>query len=389
MSADYRPDIDGLRAVAVLAVVLNHAAPSFLPGGFLGVDIFFVISGYLISRIIFRELEEGSFRFSNFYARRIRRIFPALILVLLAVLAFGTFALFADEYAQLNRHAYWSAAFLENFRLMQESGYFDEAAHTKPLMHLWSLSIEEQFYLLWPLFLVLAWRTSKQGAALFILLLLSALYTFHIAIRDPETLYFQPFARAMELLLGAALAYMQPESAFRRRGWAILLASYSSGEHVLPGRSDRHFLRPLSAPGGRTLSRLDVPDSRCGCSGRLGLSSRFSGESPACRETIGMDRSHQLPALSVALADIFLSAHHGIRYSCSALPVAGHIACVRPGGAHLAFRGIANPPDGGERTSQKKIRPERVVRFHGHALCGLLWCGATGSVFLAGFAATT
>jgi peptidoglycan/LPS O-acetylase OafA/YrhL len=210
----YRPDIDGLRAIAVLAVVINHAAPSLLPGGFLGVDIFFVISGYLISQIIFRELREGSFSFASFYARRIRRLFPALLTVLLAVLAFGAFALFADEYAQLARHAYWSMAFLENFRLMNESGYFDAASHTKPLMHLWSLSVEEQFYLAWPLLMALTWRSGKRKPLETLLLLslgllvASWLFTIHMGKQDAGALYFHPFSRVWELLLGATLALL-------------------------------------------------------------------------------------------------------------------------------------------------------------------------------------
>ncbi|MDR1229176.1 MAG: acyltransferase [Azoarcus sp.] len=205
----YRPDIDGLRAVAVLAVVINHAAPSLLPGGFLGVDIFFVISGYLISQIIFRELQENSFRFASFYARRVRRLFPALMTVLLAVLIFGAFALFSDEYAQLARHAYWSMAFLENFRLMNESGYFDAASYTKPLMHLWSLSVEEQFYLAWPFSLVLAWRLGKQRAIVGLLsLLLTSSWLVTLALgKEGTEIYFHPFTRVWELLLGAALAH--------------------------------------------------------------------------------------------------------------------------------------------------------------------------------------
>ena len=113
----YRADVDGLRAVAVLAVVGFHAFPEHVGGGFIGVDIFFVISGFLISSILLRNLECGSFRFSEFYARRIRRIFPALIVVLSAVAAFGWFALDADEYAQLGKHVFGGATFIANFTL--------------------------------------------------------------------------------------------------------------------------------------------------------------------------------------------------------------------------------------------------------------------------------
>jgi peptidoglycan/LPS O-acetylase OafA/YrhL len=154
----YRPDIDGLRAVAVLAVVLFHAFPGLIRGGFIGVDIFFVISGYLISTIIFENLDRGSFSFREFYVRRIKRIFPALIVVLLACFAFGWFALLADEFNQLGKHIAAGAGFVSNIVLWGEAGYFDNSAETKPLLHLWSLGIEEQFYIVWPLLLWFAWK---------------------------------------------------------------------------------------------------------------------------------------------------------------------------------------------------------------------------------------
>jgi len=153
----YRPDIDGLRALAVLSVVAFHAFPNGVQGGFIGVDIFFVISGYLISTIIFQNLEKGTFSFTEFYIRRIKRIFPTLILVLVSSYAFGWFALFADEYKQLGKHIAAGAGFVSNLILWSETGYFDTSAETKPLLHLWSLGIEEQFYIVWPLLLWFAW----------------------------------------------------------------------------------------------------------------------------------------------------------------------------------------------------------------------------------------
>jgi len=146
----YRPDIDGLRAFAVLAVVLYHAFPNILKGGFIGVDVFFVISGYLICGIILNDVQRGTFSIWNFYNRRIRRIFPALIVVLTAALVLGWFALFPDEYSALGRHVFGGTAFISNFFLWRESGYFDATARSKPLLHLWSLGIEEQFYILFP-----------------------------------------------------------------------------------------------------------------------------------------------------------------------------------------------------------------------------------------------
>jgi peptidoglycan/LPS O-acetylase OafA/YrhL len=156
----YRADIDGLRAIAVLAVIGFHAFPGWMMGGFVGVDIFFVISGYLITTIILENLSIDAFSLRGFYARRIRRIFPALVVVLLAVFGMGWFLLFAVEFKQLGKHIAASAGFVSNVVFWSESGYFDTLAETKPLLHLWSLSIEEQFYLIWP---VLLWASSSGG----------------------------------------------------------------------------------------------------------------------------------------------------------------------------------------------------------------------------------
>lgn len=149
----YRRDIDGLRALAVLSVVGFHAAPGRIPGGFIGVDIFFVISGFLITSIIINNLDNGSFSFVEFYRRRIRRIFPALIVVLFASLIAGSLLLTPEEFQSLGKHTAGGAGFYSNFLFWVESGYFDRASNMKPLLHLWSLSIEEQSYVLWPLLL--------------------------------------------------------------------------------------------------------------------------------------------------------------------------------------------------------------------------------------------
>lgn len=166
----YRPDIDGLRAVAILSVLLFHAFPSILPGGFVGVDIFFVISGFLISGIILKGLQQDNFSFADFYARKIGRMFPSLILVLSICLAIGWSVLFPDVYRQLAKHAVAGAAFMSNFLLWHQAGYFDAAARSKLLSHLWSLSIEEQFYIVWPLLLLLLWKLTKRVAAVLCLI---------------------------------------------------------------------------------------------------------------------------------------------------------------------------------------------------------------------------
>ena len=169
----YRQDIDGLRAVAVLAVVLYHAFPEFINGGFIGVDIFFVISGFLISAIILQELNTSCFSIVDFYRRRILRIFPALLFVLILCLLFGWFFLSPDEYKQLSKHAFGGATFTSNFMYWSESGYFDNASITKPLLHLWSLAIEEQFYLVWPFLIWLAYKRKTVALAILGIWLLS------------------------------------------------------------------------------------------------------------------------------------------------------------------------------------------------------------------------
>jgi peptidoglycan/LPS O-acetylase OafA/YrhL len=158
----YRPDIDGLRCIAVLLVVSFHAFPGRVPGGFIGVDIFFVISGFLITGIVVRELDQQRFSLVAFYNRRIRRIFPALIVVLGVTMVLGWLWMLPAAYAQLSADVFASAAFFSNIALLLQSGYFDIESGQKPLLHLWSLGIEEQFYLFWPLILMLVVRMRRN-----------------------------------------------------------------------------------------------------------------------------------------------------------------------------------------------------------------------------------
>jgi peptidoglycan/LPS O-acetylase OafA/YrhL len=203
----YRPDIDGLRAVAVMLVVLYHAFPDAMRGGFVGVDIFFVISGFLITGIIARQLDLGRFSLVGFYNRRIRRIFPALIVLLAAVLVLGWLWMLPAAYAQLSSDVFASAAFFANIALLLQSGYFDVEAAKKPLLHLWSLGIEEQFYLFWPLILMLAARLRVNLLAVSIVIGLAS-FAFNVALigSNPVATFYLPFTRAWELLAGAALA---------------------------------------------------------------------------------------------------------------------------------------------------------------------------------------
>lgn len=204
----YRSDIDGLRAIAVLLVVGFHAFPHWVKGGFIGVDIFFVISGFLISSIILGNLESNTFSFTEFYSRRIRRIFPALLVVLTTCFTIGWFVLFADEYKLFGKHMAAGAGFVSNLVFWDESGYFDKAAETKPLLHLWSLGIEEQFYIAWPVLLWVAWRLHFNLLAMTLAVAAVSFFLNTKGIRtDAVATFYSPQTRIWELLTGSILAW--------------------------------------------------------------------------------------------------------------------------------------------------------------------------------------
>jgi peptidoglycan/LPS O-acetylase OafA/YrhL len=205
----YRADIDGLRAIAVSSVVICHALPALLPGGFVGVDVFFVISGYLISLILIGDLEKERFSILKFYDRRVRRIFPALITVFLFTWAVGWALLFRPEFQALGRHIVASTLFSENFLLWSESGYFDVSSQQKMLLHLWSLAIEEQFYIFWPLLMFLS---ARRYVSFLPMLFVLGIFSFGLNIydihHDPAAAYYSPFGRFWELMVGAGLAWI-------------------------------------------------------------------------------------------------------------------------------------------------------------------------------------
>lgn len=215
-TVQYRPDVDGLRAVAVLAVVLFHAWPKRFVGGFIGVDVFFVISGFLISSIIIAQLEHGHFSIVEFYSRRIRRIFPALIVVLISTIVFGWVVLLHGEFTQIGKHIAAGSGFVSNLVFWNEAGYFDNLGITKPLLHLWSLGVEEQFYILWPLILwiVFTWRFNflYVMAAIFCLSMAANVLT---VVPDPTAAFYSPVTRFWELMSGGVAAYLQ----HHRGGW--------------------------------------------------------------------------------------------------------------------------------------------------------------------------
>lgn len=204
---DYRKDIDGLRGYAVLAVIFYHALPSVFPGGFIGVDVFFVISGFLITKIISRALAASEFSFLDFYAKRMVRLAPALLITLTIVMIIGWLILLPDEYEQLGRHLFGGATFIENFILYKEVSYFDISSERKILLHLWSLAIEEQFYLIWPLIIFLAFFKRISLRKISIIILLGSLSYGIWRIRlNPEAAFYFPQARIWEMMVGAFLA---------------------------------------------------------------------------------------------------------------------------------------------------------------------------------------
>ena len=213
---NYRADIDGLRAIACLAVVLYHAFPDYLPGGFIGVDIFFVISGYLISSIPYRHLfnqdDPGKVHIVDFYSRRVRRIFPALILVLVTTFVLGTVLLYPSEFKLVLKHIIGGSTYVSNFILYKEAGdYFDVNSKFKPLLHLWSLGVEEQFYLVFPIFL---WVIYKLRLSFVLSLSLFSITSFvinYIAVKHGHVsrAFFMPWTRFWELSLGSVLSYVE------------------------------------------------------------------------------------------------------------------------------------------------------------------------------------
>ncbi|HTK85835.1 MAG TPA: acyltransferase, partial [Patescibacteria group bacterium] len=204
----YRGEIDGLRAVAVGSVVLFHAGLPWFHGGFVGVDIFFVISGFLITSILMSELAEGRFSLVNFYERRARRILPALYLVMAASLPFAWAWLMPGHMKQFALSVASVSLFSSNIQFWRESGYFDTAADFKPLLHTWSLAVEEQYYILFPLFLMLTWRLGRRR----IFWLLAAAAAVSLAMAQwgshhkPEATFYLLPTRGWELLIGSLAA---------------------------------------------------------------------------------------------------------------------------------------------------------------------------------------
>ena len=222
----YRADIDGLRAVSVIAVVLYHAGLPLFGGGYVGVDVFFVISGFLITSLILHEQDSGTFSLTGFYHRRIRRILPALFAMMSACAVAGWFLLAPGDYMRLGRSIIGAAASISNVQFWLESGYFDTAAAEKPLLHTWSLGVEEQFYLLFPLYLILIarwlsrWRLPLTAVICTISFAIGAVDAVH----DPVAAFYLPQSRLWELLAGGLLAMgaLPPLRSQTARTWTAL-----------------------------------------------------------------------------------------------------------------------------------------------------------------------
>lgn len=242
-----RRDIDGLRALAVIPVVLFHFGFSTFSGGFVGVDVFFVISGFLITSILFREISAQRFSFVDFWARRARRIIPALSVVLLVTLALGWLLLTAKDFSELGRTVRYQALFISNILFMREDGYFQPASDLKPLLHTWSLAVEEQYYIFFPLLMVLLMRHVRHWRwMLFAVLLISFGLNIAYIDRKPDFAFFSLPTRAWELLCGAMLAVL-PARKHAVRPWlaqsvgaaglaAVLLAVFTFDRGtVFPG----------------------------------------------------------------------------------------------------------------------------------------------------------
>ncbi|HHF0368079.1 TPA: acyltransferase family protein [Haemophilus influenzae] len=224
-SIKYRPEIDGLRAIAVISVIIYHLNENWLSGGFLGVDIFFVISGFLITGIIITEIQQNSFSFKQFYTRRIKRIYPAFITVMALVSLIASAIFIYKDFDQLRKTIELATAFLSNFYLGLTQGYFDLSANENPVLHIWSLAVEEQYYLIFPLILILAYKKFREIKALFIItlilffILLATSFipaNFYKEVLHQPNIYYLSNLRFPELLVGSLLAIYHNLSASKQ-----------------------------------------------------------------------------------------------------------------------------------------------------------------------------
>lgn len=253
MQREYRPDIDGLRSIAVLAVVIFHAFPSVLQGGYVGVDIFFVISGFLIGGVVFKDSATERMSIRKFYIRRIRRIFPSLVTVLLTCLILGWFVLSPTDYRSLGRHVIGGSSFVSNLVLWRESGYFDTSAELKPLLHLWSLGVEEQFYIFFPIVILAIIKLGLHRRLVLRTLLLGSLVACVLLTSSaPSAAFYNPLTRVWEILIGVVIADITVTAKQREKDSAIK-SSLSVFGLLLIGYAITTFDSQTSFPSWRAL----------------------------------------------------------------------------------------------------------------------------------------
>lgn len=215
----YRPDIDGLRAISVIAVMIFHFFPSFLPGGFTAVDLFFVISGFVVTKSILTDLQSGEFSIRGFYARRIRRIVPATLPIYITCFIFGGVFTLTEDFSEVGERALYSIGMIKNFYLMTKSEYFAQSSELNPFTHFWSLSVEEQFYLVWPLLILSSWRWLKNRfwmilTGIFILSLILNLAMIH---DEPRITFYLLPTRMWQLVAGSLLCISGDRLRFSNR----------------------------------------------------------------------------------------------------------------------------------------------------------------------------
>lgn len=231
---DYRPDIDGLRALAVLSVIFFHINHHWIPNGFLGVDVFFVISGFLITSILLKDLENGTFSFSEFYNRRIKRILPVFFVVLATGVTATSYLFLPEDRIGIFKSVLSSVAFLTNIYFARQGDYFDVSSNEKPFLHIWSLSLEEQFYFVFPVFLLILFRFSFTKKYKFPIVLSAIAVLFLTSFLSLEKIglywdnYYLPHARGFELLIGSALAIFTQQFPKRiSQKWATPVSAIS------------------------------------------------------------------------------------------------------------------------------------------------------------------
>lgn len=252
MSVAYRADIDGLRAIAVLLVLFNHLGWSWFAGGYIGVDIFFVISGYLISSILVKDLAAQRFSIAKFYKKRVLRLAPAYFSVLAVVSVLAWQVMLPDELMKYAQSALHGTFFMANFYMSKEVGdYFSQSVDSIPLLHLWSLAVEEQFYIFWPLILLLLFKVNRQKylLALITVGILASLYYAHQQLQlNAEKAYYSMPVRAFELLLGALLVFLPRIQWSRLLGQVLVYAAL-----VVLGLCSFYFDKTTSFPGAMAL----------------------------------------------------------------------------------------------------------------------------------------